>query len=209
MTGDQTVGLIWGIGALVLVGSSLVARRMPIGQTLKMVLAWVAIFAVALLLVSYRQEFGNIWQRVSFELTGDGGQTQGSVLRIRQSEDGHFWVRASVNGVGQRFLIDSGATSTALSTDAAQSAGIEINPAGYPIIISTANGNVEARRARIERFVVGPIESRDLAIIVSPAFGDTNVIGMNFLSSLESWRVEGNVLVLVPKGASDINPNRS
>lgn len=209
MTGDQTVGVIWGIGALVLVGSSLIARRLPIAQTLKMVLAWVAIFAVALLLVSYRAEFRNIWQRVSFELTGDGGQTQGGVLRIRQSEDGHFWVRASVNGVEQRFLIDSGATSTALSADTAQAARIEIDQIGYPVIISTANGDVEARRANIERFVVGPIESRDLSVIVSPAFGSTNVIGMNFLSSLESWRVEGNVLVLVPKGASDINPNRS
>ena len=28
--------------------------------------------------------------------------------------------------------------------------------------------------------------------------GDTNVLGMNFLSSLAGWRVEGNTLVLRP-----------
>jgi aspartyl protease family protein len=28
-----------------------------------------------------------------------------------------------------------------------------------------------------------------------------DVIGMNFLSKLESWRVEGRTLVLVPKAA--------
>ncbi|MEN2784920.1 hypothetical protein ACFOKI_15215 [Sphingomonas qilianensis] len=36
-------------------------------------------------------------------------------------------------------------------------------------------------------------------MIVSPAFGETNVIGMNFLSRLKSWRVEGNILVLEPR----------
>jgi aspartyl protease family protein len=201
MSGEETVGLIWGIGALALVGSSLIARRLPIAQTLKMILAWLAIFAVALVLVSYRAEFQAVWQRVVFELTGEGGQTSGETLRIRQSPDGHFWVRGTVNGVEQRFLVDSGATTTALSMATATQAGIDIDGKGYPVVISTANGNVEARRATVERFVVGPIVSEDLAVIVSPAFGDFNVIGMNFLSSLQSWRVEGTVLILVPRGA--------
>jgi len=34
--------------------------------------------------------------------------------------------------------------------------------------------------------------------VVSPAFGETNVLGMNFLSRLASWRVEENTLILVP-----------
>ena len=39
---------------------------------------------------------------------------------------------------------------------------------------------------------------RDLAVVVSPAFGDIDVLGMNFLSRLKSWRVEGQTLILTP-----------
>ncbi|RZL97585.1 MAG: TIGR02281 family clan AA aspartic protease, partial [Sphingomonas sp.] len=42
------------------------------------------------------------------------------------------------------------------------------------------------------------IVARDLSAVVSPAFGDVNVVGMNFLSRLKSWRVEDNTLILVP-----------
>jgi aspartyl protease family protein len=49
---------------------------------------------------------------------------------------------------------------------------------------------------------LGDIVARDLPVVVSPAFGDTDVLGMNFLSQLKSWRVEGRTLILTPK-ASD------
>ncbi|MEO5577873.1 MAG: TIGR02281 family clan AA aspartic protease, partial [Sphingomicrobium sp.] len=50
---------------------------------------------------------------------------------------------------------------------------------------------------KVERFVVGPIARTDFTIHVN--YGDdSNVLGMNFLSSLASWRVEGNTLVLQP-----------
>ena len=46
---------------LILPVSSLVARRLPIGQVAKMALAWAAIFAVALLVVSGRDRIAAGW----------------------------------------------------------------------------------------------------------------------------------------------------
>jgi aspartyl protease family protein len=40
--------------------------------------------------------------------------------------------------------------------------------------------------------------AKDLPIVVAKEFGDSNVIGMNFLSKLRSWRVEGTEMVLEP-----------
>ena len=37
-----------------------------------------------------------------------------------------------------------------------------------------------------------------LAPEIAPNMGETNVIGMNLLSRLASWRVEGTTIVLVP-----------
>ena len=44
---------------------------------------------------------------------------------------------------------------------------------------------------------VGEIARSELPVLVNANDG-TNVIGMNFLSSLQSWRVEGNYLVMKP-----------
>jgi len=46
MSGDDMAGLLWGAGALVLVGSAVVARQMPWGQTARLALAWAAIILV-------------------------------------------------------------------------------------------------------------------------------------------------------------------
>ena len=62
-----------------------------------------------------------------------------------------------------------------------------------------ANGTVAARRGRIRKLAIGPLETDDLGVVVSPAFGELDVLGMNFLSRLHSWRVENNVLVLQPR----------
>lgn len=54
MSGNDAGELVYLLLALVLVGSYFVSRRMPLGQTLKMALAWVAIFgAVALIFMVF------------------------------------------------------------------------------------------------------------------------------------------------------------
>jgi aspartyl protease family protein len=204
MSGDQTAQLVGAVMMLVLVGSSLFARRLPLGQTVRMVLAWLLIFAAVLIGYSYRFELGSVWERVTGDVLGDRGRTVGDTFRVPMAEDGHFWVRAWVNGEELRFLIDSGATSTALSEADARAAGLEIDEADFPVTINTANGAVSARRARIATLTVGPITARNMSAVVSPAFGRTNVLGMNFLSSLESWRVENGALILRPRSSSTV-----
>jgi aspartyl protease family protein len=51
----------------------------------------------------------------------------------------------------------------------------------------------------VQRVTIGSVTAANLGIVSSPAFGDTDVIGMNFLSRLASWRVEGGLLILTPK----------
>ena len=112
--------------------------------------------------------------------------------------DGHFWVQASVNGVNRRMLIDSGATVTALSEDTAQAADIDTGTTLAPVILRTANGTASARTGKIDELRVGNIVARNLRIVTAPGLGSLDVLGMNFLSKLDSWRVEGRTLILVP-----------
>lgn len=196
--GDQAVHLIYAFGVLVLVASALLVRRIPIAQGLKMFAAWVLIFAAAFIVFTLKNDFIALWERVVVETRGGVIQEQaGEELRVRQSPDGHFWVNAHVNGAPVRFLVDSGATTTSLSAEVAERTGIRLSR-GLPAMVRTANGIVAVQRGRAETVRVGTIERRDVAVHVSDAFGDMNVIGMNFLSSLRSWRVEGRTLVLQP-----------
>ncbi|MBB6424533.1 hypothetical protein [Sphingopyxis sp. JAI128] len=51
MTGDTTVQILWFAGAFALVLSSLLARRLPMADWVKMALAWVAIFGLVFLVI--------------------------------------------------------------------------------------------------------------------------------------------------------------
>lgn len=123
-----------------------------------------------------------------------GGET-----RIDMSRDGHFWISAKVNGVPTRFLVDTGATLTAISENTAIDARVPQRSLRQSVRMRTANGTIEAELASIGELRFGNIVARDLDAVVAPGLGETNVIGMNLLSRLASWRVEGRTLILVPK----------
>jgi aspartyl protease family protein len=123
---------------------------------------------------------------------------EGAETKIDMSQDGHFWVRATVNGEPRRFLVDTGATLTAISTATADAGGIGTQDMRPPVLLRTANGTVQADLATIDELRFGNIVARDLDAVVAPSLGETNVIGMNLLSRLASWRVEGRTLILVP-----------
>jgi aspartyl protease family protein len=186
MSGDSTANALFYALCLILPLSALLARRLPIKQVAKMALAWIAIFAVALLLATQRHRVSAWWNGIA----GSDGLVSGETARIPIAEDGHFWATATINGVERRLLIDSGATTTALSQATAEAAGLEMDENGFPEIVSTANGDIAALHATVDRLTIGGITARDLPVIVSPAFGDTDILGMNFLSRLASWRVE-------------------
>lgn len=123
---------------------------------------------------------------------------EGRETRIDMSNDGHFWLTAKVNGQSRRFLVDTGATLTAISEDTAVAADVPQNPLRQSLRVKTANGTVEAELATIAELRFGNIVARDLDAVVAPGLGETNVLGMNLLSRLASWRVEGRTLILVP-----------
>lgn len=123
-----------------------------------------------------------------------GGET-----RIPLGADGHYWIRAEVNGVPGNFMIDTGATLTAISTDLADRAGLEPRRGGIPIMLGTANGTVQAHVATIDSLRLGNINATGTDAAIAESFGDFNVIGMNVLGRLGSWRVEEGTLILVPK----------
>lgn len=199
MGGSDTAGIIWYLAVLVLVGSALFSRRVKLRSAIGMILAWVGIFTVVLTIASYQDDIAMLATRVTADVTGKNRQSiEGGRLRIAVSSDGHYWAEGTINDAPTRFLIDSGATITALSVETARAASIDIDTQRAPLILETANGTVEAQRGVAGRIAVGPIVAHDLPVVISPAFGSVNVIGMNMLSRLKSWRVANREMILEP-----------
>jgi aspartyl protease family protein len=196
--GDQALNFVYLIGCLALVGSALMVRRIPIRRGLAMFAAWVLIFAAVFAVFALRDDFPALGKRLVVETRGEGGVAgTGRQMRIRKSLDGHFHVDARLNGASVAFLVDSGATTTSISAETARLAHV-VPTGNFPVLVQTANGIVSAERATAASLVVGTIERHDMAVEISPAFGGMDVLGMNFLSSLSSWGVEGEWLVLKP-----------
>jgi aspartyl protease family protein len=192
LTGGSAGFLGYYVMAAILVLSSLVAMRLPLGKALKMALAWVAIFGAFFVFFAFRSDFLTFGQRLKAEAFGSA-IVDGADVRIPLADDGHFWVEAKVNGHPSRFLIDSGASTTTISRQLAQAA--RVPDTGQHIVVDTANGPAPATETYADRLDVQSISRSDFPVDINDR-DDTNVLGMNFLSSLKGWRVERNYLVL-------------
>ncbi len=200
MNGDDNVRLIFAVTAMVMVLSSLLAYRLPIAKLAKMILAWVGIFALAFLVMSFRPEMKMIWNRVSGEISGAPRQRiTANAITLTRQDDGHFWVRATINDQDVDFMVDSGATKTAINADTADELGLAWRKAGQQTELDTANGTITAKYLNLDRIEVGSFAIENLGVNVAENFGDTNVVGMNFLDEFSRWNVEGDMMTLEPK----------
>ena len=195
MTNDLMLGGVYIVMAMMLVLSALMVRRERFAKLATYALAWVAIFGAGFILFTFRDNLGWVWQRIRAEATGEPVR-QGRELRIPMAIDGHFWVDAKINGETVKFLVDSGATMTTIDRQTANRADVRVSRTANQIV-RTGNGFVRVASGRADELQVGSIERRDFGVHVTES-DNLNVLGMNFLSTLERWGVEGRWLVLVP-----------
>ncbi|MDP9164413.1 MAG: TIGR02281 family clan AA aspartic protease [Pseudomonadota bacterium] len=193
MTNDLMLGGLYLLMAMMLVVGSLMSRREPFANLVKMALMWVTIFGAGFILFTFRDNLGFVAQRLKAEALGTP-VVEGKTVRIPMAIDGHFWVDATINGVPAKFLVDSGATVTTIGRGLAASAALE-NDEGRDQLVRTGNGIVKVSAARARTIEVGTIERDNQRIYVADN-DDLNVVGMSFLSSLKRWSVEGRWLIL-------------
>lgn len=186
---------VYAVVAAVLI---MLLQRVPVvGKFIRFAFSF-ALLALLIFVVMQQAPYQPELARLSARLGLDNQQVAGGELRVRLARDGHFWVNATINGVERRMLIDSGATVTAISQSTATAARVKTGTGISPVMLRTANGVAPAETGSIEELRVGNIVARNLKIVTAPGLGGIDVLGMNFLSKLKSWRVEERTLILVP-----------
>jgi aspartyl protease family protein len=193
---------IYAIAAAVLI---MLLQRLPVVGRIVRVAFSLALMAFLFFLLLQQAPYQPELARFTGALGLDDQKVAGKELRVRMASDGHFWVVASLNGVRTRMLIDSGATVTAISEQTARQAKIDTGRGLTPVVLRTANGITPAETGSIDQLTVGNIVARNLKVVTAPGLGGLDVLGMNFLSRLESWRVEGRTLILVPHHPQNVS----
>ena len=112
---------------------------------------------------------------------------------LKRSEDGHYYLDGSVNGVAVRFMGDTGASLSVISADLAKRAGLGDCQS---VEFRTAMGvDRDACVAKANRLDFGQFTLHDVYIGVSKNFEGNALLGMNVLKTLNIEQ-SGDTLIL-------------
>jgi aspartyl protease family protein len=173
-------------------------------QAVRYALTWLVIGFCLIAGYAYRGEIATVASRVGGELlppgqlvsteTNEEGETS---VRVRRRLDGHFAVRASVNGQSMTLMVDTGASSVVLRPADAERAGIDLSKLSYTVAVDTANGTTYAAAVRLRSLAVGPLLVPNVeALVAKPGTVKENLLGMSFLRRLRSYEFANDYLTL-------------
>jgi aspartyl protease family protein len=155
-------------------------------------LYWAAIVALMLGLTALFQGMSRNERVAQSVLTTDGKVA----LVLTRQRDGHYYAEGEINGGPVIFLVDTGASDVALSSDVARSLGLDFGP---EITVMTAAGPVRGWMTRLEQIQVGPLALNNVRATITDKLGEQALLGMSFLKNF-SMIQEGDTLILAVAG---------
>jgi aspartyl protease family protein len=149
-------------------------------RTLKIATVWLLL---GLLIFLAFRAYEAQQQRARFSI-------EGSAIEIERGADGHYHWPGTLNGRAVDFLVDTGATRSAISAELARE--LELEALGS-VQSNTAGGVVRGHVARADLVLEGGVRAERLPLVVLPALGDKPLLGMDVLGRLH-WQQRGGVL---------------
>lgn len=122
----------------------------------------------------------------------------GQAAQVSKGADGHYWAQANVNGRWVRFLVDTGASSVALTAEDARRLGIDVDALDYGRPVITANGAAKAAAVRLDRVSIAGATVEDVEAMVVRDGLPTSLLGMSYLGRLSRFEATPTALILRP-----------
>jgi len=196
--GQSAYLAVWGL----VIAAGLFGMRRRMGDVARHLVLWLAILFALVAGYQYRYELQDFASRITAGLVPGSpisfvGRDGERSVTLDKFDNGHFGVRASVNGATIPMIIDTGATTTVLSARDARRAGIDTKDLSYSVPVTTANGRANAATASVREIRIGAIVRRHMQVLVAPpgSLGQS-LLGMNFLNSLSGFEVRGERMIL-------------
>ncbi len=136
---------------------------------------------------------GGITKTLSLS-TARGSADQTGSVTLRAGPGGHYFTNATINGTSLPFMVDTGATSVAISRAQAQRIGLNYQR-GTPALSHTANGVAMGWRLSLRTIKVGGLTVHNVDAMVLDTDLSMGLLGMSFLSRFDMHRT-GSTLEL-------------
>jgi len=151
--------------------------------------AWIlGFFLLALLFTKILDQQNNPNQSIATLASSDFRE----VVLLR-NRNGHYVFDGEINRHKVTFLVDTGATTTAIPGGMQQALGLKAGPATS---VSTANGLTTAYRTQLDQLAIGEIELFDVNASIIPGMRVNEILlGMNVLKHFELIQ-SGNQLTI-------------
>ncbi len=187
---DDLPRLAYLVLLLVAVGGFLVVefRQRP-GQTSRQLLAWAMIFAGAIAVAG-------LWDDISGTAVPRQQVLEGGGIEIPLGSDGHYHLAAKLNEKTVHFIVDTGASTVALTREDAQRIGIDTSNLAFVGQARTANGVVQTATVMIDSFQIGDISDDHVMAVVIDGELEQSLLGMSYLSRFARVSMEGERLLL-------------
>lgn len=153
-------------------------RDLP--PTFKLVTVWLLVGLLLFLGVQW-------WQHRAAQARFQAGD---AVIEIRRGLDGHYHWPGRIEGLEVDFLIDTGATGTAIPAALARRLGLE---SIGQVQSSTAGGLVTGDLVRADIALDGGVAVRRLRVVALPGLAERPLLGMDVLGRLH-WQQSDGVL---------------
>ncbi len=118
---------------------------------------------------------------------GERGQASSGRISLPADVGGHFMGSGSINGRPVQFLVDTGASTVALSVVDAERIGLAFRE-GASVRIGTANGLAQGWRVKLASVRIGDVEVYDVDAIVTPQGMPFVLLGNSYLNRFQMRR---------------------
>jgi len=114
---------------------------------------------------------------------------------LEREDNGHFFTVADVNGEPIKFVVDTGATTVALTEDDARRAGVKFDPGQFEVVGSGASGAVRGQEVELQDVVLDGKRVSDIHALVLDGLS-ISLLGQNYLRHLDSVSISGDKMTL-------------
>ena len=125
----------------------------------------------------------------------EAAAASGPWTTLTRADNGHFFARALVNGQSVDFIVDTGATSVALTEADARRIGIPLDPTAYNVVGSGASGDVRGQFVTLSSVSLDGkrVEQVSGAVLES---SEISLLGQSFLSRMGQIEITGDRMII-------------
>jgi aspartyl protease family protein len=202
MDNDDFARVVYLVPIALVMSAGIWASRHTASQSLRYLLIWLVIILGLSAAYVYRNDASAVGNRLLAGLvpghavvvtTSEGGQE----VILHKLLNGHFEAKVAIDGKPVEMLVDTGATTVALSREDAERIGIDPESLTYSMTVLTANGRARAAPVNLGSIEIGPIRRQDIeALVAEDGKLDQSLLGMSFLETLGSMQMQTDELRL-------------